>query len=70
MEDITFLVHDAEEGGYWAEAVGHGIVTQGEDLDDLRAMISDAIEGYFHDSPQKPAAYTLIFEKLPVATLR
>jgi hypothetical protein len=70
MEDITFQVHAAEEGGYWAEAVGHCIVNQGENLDDLRAMIVDAIAAYFYDSPDKPAAYTLIFEKLPVESAR
>lgn len=49
--EIKFQVYSAEEGGFWAEAEDLGIVTQGDDLDELRDMIADAIEGYFFDSP-------------------
>jgi hypothetical protein len=24
--DLVFLIHRGEEGGYWAESVGHGIL--------------------------------------------
>ena len=43
-------VKEAEEGGWWAEAIGFNIYTQGETLDELRLMIVDAIECHFGDS--------------------
>jgi predicted RNase H-like HicB family nuclease len=52
--DLVFLVHRDEDGGYWAEAVGHGIFTQGDDLDELKFMIEDATELYFEDPAERP----------------
>jgi len=49
-KELPFVVHEAEEGGYWAEAIGFNIYTQGETLDELRLMIVDAIECHFGDS--------------------
>lgn len=53
--EITFEITDAEEGGYNARAVGYSIFTQGDDWDDLREMIRDAVLCYFDDgmAPQK-----------------
>ena len=67
MEDIVFIVRPDETGGYCAMAEGYGIVTQGDDLEDLKEMIRDAIEGYFFDSPEKPESFTLKFESIPVS---
>jgi predicted RNase H-like HicB family nuclease len=40
------VVHEAEEGGYWAEVPAiPGCVTQGETMEELRANIEEAIEG-------------------------
>ena len=35
--ELIFEIRDAEEGGYWARALGHDIFTQGDAWDDLRA---------------------------------
>jgi len=46
---MTFLVvvHEAEEGGYWAEVPSlPGCFTQAETLEELREMAKEAIEGY------------------------
>ena len=44
---LKVLIHKAEEGGYWAEVPAlPGCVSQGETMDDLRANIHDAIEGW------------------------
>ena len=41
----TMMVHEAEEGGYWAEiAELPGCVTQGETLDVLRINMREAME--------------------------
>ena len=43
---FTALVHEAEEGGFWAEVPElPGCVSQGETLDELEANIKEAIEG-------------------------
>ena len=43
---FTALVHEAEEGGYWAEVPElPGCASQGETLDELEANIREAIEG-------------------------
>ena len=43
---IKVVVHDAEEGGYWAEVPAiPGCATQGETFEDLLANLYEAIEG-------------------------
>ena len=43
-ETFTVAIYDAEEGGYWAEVLElPGCASQGENLDELRANIIDAI---------------------------
>ncbi len=64
--NITFEVFEAEEGGYYAKARGLGIITEADDLPELRRMIEDAIRGYFFDTPAPPKTYSLVFDKLPV----
>ena len=58
--EIIFEVHEAEEGGYWAKALGVNIVTQGEDWDDLKAMALDAVQCYYGDSGSKPKVIRLL----------
>ncbi|MEI6640338.1 MAG: type II toxin-antitoxin system HicB family antitoxin [Chlorobium sp.] len=42
---LKVIVHEAEEGGYWAEVPAiSGCATQGETLDELLANVSEAIE--------------------------
>ena len=44
---LKVLTHAAEEGGYWAEVPAlPGCVSQGETMDELRANIREAIEGW------------------------
>ena len=43
---IKVVVHDAEEGGFWAEVPAiPGCATQGETMDDLMRNLHEAIEG-------------------------
>ena len=40
------IVHDAEEGGYWAEVPSvPGCVTEADTMDELLANLREAIEG-------------------------
>lgn len=44
--EIRIVVHEAEEGGYWAEVPAiPGCATQGETLDELFKNLQDAIRG-------------------------
>jgi len=43
---LKVVIHQAEEGGYWAEVPSiPGCATQGETFDELLENIYDAVEG-------------------------
>jgi predicted RNase H-like HicB family nuclease len=43
---LKVIVHDAEEGGYWAEVPAiPGCATQGDTFEELLANLYDAVEG-------------------------
>lgn len=44
---LKVLIHPAEEGGFWAEVPAlPGCVSQGETVDEVRANVREAIEGW------------------------
>ena len=44
---MVIVVHEAEEGGYWAEVPAMpGCATQGDSIEELMANFLEAIEGY------------------------
>lgn len=44
---VKVAVHDAEEGGYWAEVPAlPGCVTGGDTFEELLANLYDAVEGW------------------------
>jgi len=47
--EIIFLVNESIEGGYEARALGHSIFTEAETLEELRAMVRDAVLCHFDD---------------------
>jgi hypothetical protein len=59
--EIIFEVTEAEEGGYCATALGHGITTQADTIDELRAMVRDAVSCFFSDPQQTPKMIRLRF---------
>lgn len=55
VSEIIFEVQeDAADGGYVATALGYGIVTQGDTLEELRAMVQDAVKCHFGDGAAGP----------------
>jgi predicted RNase H-like HicB family nuclease len=55
MSEIIFEVREDEvDGGYAANALGYGIHTQGDTLEELRAMVEDAVHCYFDESVEQP----------------
>ena len=59
--EIIFEVTDAEEGGYCAAALGYGITTQAETVEELRSMVREAVDCYFDDPSQAPKIIRLHF---------
>ena len=52
---IKVIVHEAEEGGYWAEVPAiPGCASQGETMDELLANIREAVEGCLSVDVQTP----------------
>lgn len=54
---IKIIVHEAEEGGYWAEVPAiPGCVSQGETLEELDDNIREAIVGCLVVDPEEPTS--------------
>jgi predicted RNase H-like HicB family nuclease len=69
MSEIIFEVREDEvDGGYTATALGYGIHTQGETLEDLRKMVRDAVGCYFDQAAEVPAIIRLHFVRDEVLT--
>ncbi len=47
MTELLFIVSEAAEGGYTAQAVGQSIYTEADTMDELKAMLSDAVKCHF-----------------------
>lgn len=61
MTEIIFEVQEAEEGGFWARALGYSIFTQGEDWDELRSMVKEAVACHFENAAEAPKIIRLHF---------
>jgi predicted RNase H-like HicB family nuclease len=62
---IKVVVHEAEEGGYWAEVPAiPGCATQGETLEELLQNVREAVEGCLSVDvePPKPGGRERILE--------
>ncbi len=61
--ELIFEVRDAEEGGFYARALGHGIFTQAETWEELRASVREAAALHFEDAPVQPRLIQLHYVK-------
>lgn len=64
MSEIVFEVReDEQDGGFVATACGHAIATQGDTLEELRAMVRDAVRCHFGDGAlgESPSSIRLLF---------
>ena len=53
MSIYNVIVHEAEEGGYWAEVPDlPGCITEADTLDELKEMLKDAISVYLADETE------------------
>jgi hypothetical protein len=58
QNEIIFSVEESPEGGYQARALGFSIFTEADSLDELKAMLRDAVSCHF-DSAEKPSVIRL-----------
>ncbi len=56
--EIIFNVTESAEGGYEAQALGYSIYTQGDTLEELKAMVQDAVRCHF-DEESRPRVIRL-----------
>ena len=55
MTEIIFeVLEDEIDGGYTAAALGFGIVSEGDSLEELRANVREAVQCYFGDGVPGP----------------
>ena len=47
MKEIIFIVEESPEGGFEARALGHSIFTDGDDLEQLKVHVKDAVPTHF-----------------------
>jgi predicted RNase H-like HicB family nuclease len=59
MSEIIFEVLEDVEGGYTATALGLGIHTRGDTLDELKAMVREAVDCFFEPDAERPSLIRL-----------
>ena len=65
---IKIVIHDAEEGGFWAEVPAlPGCASQGETMDELMQNLQEAIAGCLsvEVSPRAPGGEEQMLELAP-----
>ena len=62
MSEIIFeVIEDEIDGGYSASALGYGIHTDGESLEEIRQNVKEAVECYFDETMKLPGVIRLHF---------
>ncbi|WP_017294434.1 type II toxin-antitoxin system HicB family antitoxin [Geminocystis herdmanii] len=60
---IQAIIHEAEEGGYWAEVPSlPGCVTEGDTMEELETNLREAIELYLRPIPHQQDSSNKILE--------
>ena len=68
--ELIFEIRDAEEGGFYARALGHAIFTEGETWDELRHYVLEAVGLHSEDDSARPRLVQLHYtrdELIPLA---
>ena len=69
VTEIVFeITEDEVDGGYSATALGYGIHTQGDSVDDIHRNVREAVECYFDDGMSRPKLIRLHFVRDEVLT--
>ncbi len=68
MNEITFLVEEAPEGGYTARALDHSIFTEADTWEELKKAAQEAVRCHFEEG-QQPRVIRLRIVKDEVVTV-
>ncbi|WP_419936791.1 type II toxin-antitoxin system HicB family antitoxin [Candidatus Palauibacter sp.] len=60
-EIIFEVTEDEIDGGYSASALGYGIHTQGDSVEEIRLNVVEAVDCYFDETMAKPRIIRLHF---------
>ncbi len=60
MNEIIFIIEEAQEGGFTARALGESIFTEGDSIKELQENIRDAVRCHF-DPGKGPRVIRLHF---------
>ena len=60
--EIIFYIEDSMEGGFEARALGYSIFTEGDNVDELKTNIIDAVKCHF-EPENLPSVISLHFVK-------
>jgi hypothetical protein len=52
VNEIIFEVTEEPDGGFIASAIGFGINTEADNLEELRGMVRDAVQCHFEKPPR------------------
>ncbi len=61
--ELIFEIRDAEEGGYYARALGHAIFTEAETWEELRKNVLEAVALHFEENDIRPRLVQLHYVK-------
>jgi len=61
MKEIIFEIQEDPIDGFSASALGWGIHTQGDNLEELKANIREALDCYFDEDAERPSVARLHF---------
>lgn len=67
--ELIFEIRDAEEGGFFARALGHAIFTEADTWEELRTNVLDAVILHFENAAVPPRLVQMHYVKdelLPV----
>ena len=70
ISELIFEVSEDEiDGGFSASALGYGIHTQGDTIEELRENVKEAVECYFDETMKRPIFVRLHFVRDEVLAL-
>jgi predicted RNase H-like HicB family nuclease len=61
--ELIFEIRDAEEGGFYARALGESIFTQADSWEELRSNVLEAVLLHFEDSASRPRLVQMHYVK-------
>ena len=61
--ELIFEIRDAEDGGFYARALGAGIFTEADNWDELRANVIEAVSLHFEDATMRPRLVQMHYVK-------